>query len=118
MLGLIFIYWVGKTFYELADKYQKSNWGYAILGVVSYYGGIFLGGFIVGIILEFMSPGFVDEDNERWLSFLMIPIGFLTCWGTYTFLKRSWSKPPEISKHTLDSEFIPSDAQRYNREER
>jgi hypothetical protein len=122
MLGLIFIYWVGKTFYELANKYNKSNWAYAILGVVAYYGGIFIGGFLIGGILEIVSPGFVDEDSERWLGFLMIPVGGLVCWGTYTYLKNSWSKPPEVAQHTLDSDLIPSDrpsdSQRYKRDER
>ena len=118
MLGIILIYWVGKAFYELAHEYNRNKWAFAILGVVSYYAGILLGGVALGVVLEIASPGYVNEDNERWLGFLTIPLGVLTCWGTYTLLKKSWSKPPEISKHTLDSELIPSDTPRYNREER
>jgi len=65
-----------------------------------------------------MSPGYVNDDNERWLGILVIPIGVLTCWGTYQWLKNSWSKPKEVSNHTLDSDLIPSDANRYKQDER
>ena len=46
MLGFILLYWIGKYFYKLAEKYQKSEWGYALLGIGSYYGGILLAGFL------------------------------------------------------------------------
>jgi hypothetical protein len=35
MLGLILIYFVGKAFYDLAGLHGKSQWGFAILGIVS-----------------------------------------------------------------------------------
>jgi MFS family permease len=118
MLGVILIYWVGKAFYDLADRYRKNKWAYAILGVVSYYGGIFSGGLIIGVIAEILSPGLIDESNERWFSFLAIPVGVLVCWGTYILLRNSWSKPKETSKHVLDSDLISHDTNRYNQGER
>ena len=34
MLGLVLLYWIGKYFYKLAEEYDKSKWGFAILGLV------------------------------------------------------------------------------------
>ena len=41
MLEIILVITVGKYFYRLADKYKKSKWGYAILGLVVCYGIFF-----------------------------------------------------------------------------
>ena len=64
MLGLLLLYFVGKYFYNLAKEYNKSNWGFAILGIVVYYGGIIIFSFIIGIVAEIISPGFFDTFNE------------------------------------------------------
>ena len=64
MLGLILLFWIGKYFYKLAEKYNKSEWGFAILGIVVYYAGIFMSSIIIGILLELFSPGSIDEINE------------------------------------------------------
>lgn len=50
MLGLVFIYFIGKYFYKLVEEFGKSKWGFVILGVVLYYGGVFLGGIILGFL--------------------------------------------------------------------
>lgn len=117
MLGLLLIYFVGKAFYDLAGKYNKSQWGFAILGVVSYYGGLLIGGFIIGIIMELNSPGYVDDSNSTFLGLLAIPLGVLTCWLTYVLLKRAWSKPKEIERNTLDADLISTEANRYDKGE-
>ena len=39
--ALIFIIIAGKYFMQLAEQYGKSKWGYAALGIISYYGGAF-----------------------------------------------------------------------------
>jgi len=119
MIGLILIYFVGKAFYDLAKVHDKNAWGFAILGVASYYGGIFIGGMIIGLLVElFFLPGFIDETSDgesMWLGFAALPIGILTCWGTYHLLKRSLSKPKEVSRQTLDADLISQPADRYNR---
>ncbi|TDN87659.1 hypothetical protein DET49_111107 [Salegentibacter sp. 24] len=37
MLGLLLLYWIGKYHYRLAGEYDKSQWGFTILGIVAYY---------------------------------------------------------------------------------
>ena len=39
MLGLFIIVWIGGMFYDLAKKYQKNKWLFAIGGVASYFLG-------------------------------------------------------------------------------
>lgn len=120
MLGLILLIFAGRAFYNLAGKYGKHQWGFAILGVVSYYAGLFLGGIIIGVVMELNSPGSVDDSNSLFYGLLAVPLGVLTCWLTYTLLKRSWSQPREISRQTLDSDLIstPEAPERYNKDER
>ncbi len=119
MLGLILLIFAGRAFYNLAGQYKKHQWGFAILGVASYYVGLFVGGIIVGIVFELMSPGYVESANELLLGLLGVPIGILTCWLTYNYLKKSWAKPTEIERTTLDSDLISTRSEEgYNKDER
>ncbi len=92
MLGLILLYWIGKYFYKLAEEYNKSKWGFAILGVVVYYGGILSFSVIIGIMMEIISPGFFDTFNETLFGFLMLPFGILSCYLLYKYLEKTWKK--------------------------
>lgn len=92
MLGLLLIYWIGKYFYKLAEEYHKNQWGYAILGIAIYYGGMMGFGFIIGIIAEIVSSGALDDVNDTLLGAMLIPFGFLSCFLLYKFLQKSWKK--------------------------
>ena len=105
MIGLILIYFIGKAFYDLAMLYQKHKWGFAILGVASYYLGLMVGGVIIALLMELNSPGSVERFNETALGALGIPFGILACWGLYKFLQRQWGKPAKFT----DEEIIDSD---------
>lgn len=92
MLGILLLYWIGKYYYKLAEKYNKSEWGYAILGVFSYYGGTILAGLITGIAAELLYPGSIENTNETVLGILMLPFGVLTCYLLYKYLEKTWEK--------------------------
>lgn len=92
MLGLVLLYWIGKYFYKLAEEYNKNQWGFAILGVVVYYGGILLFSVIIGVILEVFFPGVLDTFDETLFGFLMLPFGILSCYLLYKYLEKSWEK--------------------------
>jgi hypothetical protein len=79
MLSLVLIYFVGRRFYDTAQKYNQSGWLYAVLGVLSYYGGIMVGAVILGIVLGLFFPAFLDETSEMLLGLMTIPIGILAC---------------------------------------
>ena len=111
MLGLVFIYFIGKVFYALADRYDKSQWGFAILGIVSYYFGIFFGGMIIGVIYEFGLSRSVEDVNEMLLGFMCVPFGALACWGLYKILENRWKEATRsyLSEEVLDAE-LPGEA--------
>lgn len=90
MLGLVLIYWIGKYFYVLAEKYNQNKWLYAILGVVIYYLGQIIFGVILAIFNEFLDLG-IDFDNVV-INLLGIPIGGLACYGFYKILENNWKK--------------------------
>lgn len=98
MIGLVLIYFVGKAFYELAHDHDRSRWGFAILGVISYYGGQFVGQIILAVIFAFY--GSLDGISDILLSIMALPFGVLICWGFYQILKRSWSRSSENSNPT------------------
>lgn len=107
ILGILLIYFIGKYFYDLAQKHGKGPWPYAILGVVAYYAGTFIGGVILGIGIAMFSTTPVEEINEMFFSFLSIPFGILACWGTYLLLQKNWSKKNIVdSEDILDSDLL------------
>ena len=92
MLGIVLMYLVGREYYKLAILNQKNAWLYAIVGVVSYYVGVFLGGILVVILYHFISEEAVEEMSELKLEIMAIPFGVLSCYLFYRFLKFTWSK--------------------------
>lgn len=109
MLGIFLIYFVGKKFADLAEIYEKSKWGYGILGVASYYMGTFLAVMAYIIYLELFTDQFFEDANETAINLLSIPFGILACWGTYKLLEANWKKNKKIkSDHykVLDDDFL------------
>ncbi|MDO6759789.1 hypothetical protein Q4566_06210 [Tamlana sp. 2_MG-2023] len=102
MLGLVLLYWIGKYFYKLAEVYNKSKWGFVILGILSYYSGILLFGFIVGILFELFSPGAIDGINDTLLGILFLPFGILSCYLFYKFLEKTWEKNKPNLMESID----------------
>ena len=92
MLGILLIYFIGKHFYDLAIKFNKSKWGFAILGVISYYAGTFIGGIIIVLIYEYGMSKSIDTMNDFVLSLIALPFGILACWLFHYLLKNTWTK--------------------------
>lgn len=90
MISLLLIYFIGKYFYDLAIEYNKSKWGWAIAGIISYYSGVLIISFIVGMIAEISSSGSI-ESWPRWVFVVMeIPSGIVGAWILYWLLKKKW----------------------------
>ncbi len=93
MFGLILIVVVGKYFYKLVEKYDKSKWGYTILGIISYYIGTVLIGFLIGAFFLLMDDiETVDTIPDSIWTIIALPAGLLSCWGVYSFFKKRWEK--------------------------
>jgi predicted permease len=97
MLGLILIYFVGRKFFELAHEHNRSTWGFAILGVLSYYITQFIFGIIIAIVM--ISTGNNLTTGGRLLiNVAAILIGVAAVWGLYKGLESYWGKNPKQAK--------------------
>jgi hypothetical protein len=107
MLGLIWMYFIGNAFYKLAELHQKSKWGFAIVGVLSYYVGMALFVGIAVIYLSLTDINAFESTPEYMWDLIGIPIGLLSCWGLYRLLKNQWSKPQKVTgENILDADLI------------
>lgn len=116
MLALVFIFFLGRSFYKLAELYGRSKWGYGILGVVIYYAGLMLGGLIVGVFyaiyigLENIENFDAAVDrNSTFLGLLAIPFALLSCWLAYKFLESRFKRSLEDHPVNLDSDILDDD---------
>lgn len=91
MLGILFFYFVGKYFYKLADEFNKNKWLFAILGIVVYYVGTFIGGALLDIMDGLMDNGF-DWDNNLAVGLIALPFGIAASYLFHFLLKKQWEK--------------------------
>jgi hypothetical protein len=88
MISLLFLYFIGKAFYTLADNFNKNKWLFAILGAIYVYNG----------------TNEAEELSGFSLSLFCLPLGILTCWIFYIVLKSQWKKADIVDKsNALDS---------------
>ncbi|MEP6735986.1 MAG: hypothetical protein ABJA70_10735 [Chryseolinea sp.] len=108
MIGLALVYFVGKSYYQLAELHNKSKWAIAILGVASYYVGLVVGAIIITLIYEFGFSKSIEEVNDVLIGLMSVPAGILACWGLYKILENSWSKSKSFSipDEILDANFV------------
>lgn len=102
MLGILLIFFIGRYFYYLAEDYGKQKWVFAILGVLTYYAGTFVGGLIIGIGLVIMGGTSIEEINRFVLSFMVLPFGVGLCYGLYYILKSYWEKNKPLDTDLID----------------
>ena len=102
MLGILLIYFIGKYFYTLAGKYGKNQWGYAILGIASYYLGTMILGIILAIGFEIWSTTSIDEINDVVLNFIALPFGLISCYIAYKLLENHWKKNVILEEDLFD----------------
>ena len=98
MLGLLLLYWIGKYFYKLAEVYEKSKWGYAILGVVVYY----LGTFVFAFLLAIFTPNFLDSESDTVIGLISLPFGVLSCYLLYKYFEKTWEKNKPKADKLID----------------
>ena len=107
ILGILFIILIGQNFYILAQKHKKSKWGYAILGVVTYYGSTFFYGIIYSIFYLMRNPNSFEEALDSWtLRLTTVAIGLLTTYILFYLLKRSWSKNQKEEEKSVNIDDI------------
>jgi uncharacterized YccA/Bax inhibitor family protein len=98
MLGLVLLYWIGKYFYRLAEDYEKSKWGYAILGVVVYY----LGTFIFAMLIAIFALDFLNDESDLVISLISLPFGILSCYLLYKYFEKTWEANAPKNDNIID----------------
>lgn len=110
MLGIIFLFIIGKQFYKLAEEYSKSKWGFAILGIVTYYAGTFITAIIYGLIYFSMYPEASEESVETiYLTLAVIVFGILSSVILYFILESNWKKNQKVEKKAMNIDDIGKD---------
>ena len=99
MLGILFIYWIGKYFYQLAEKFNQNKWLYAILGIVIYYSGQIIGALLIAVVSELFDLG-IDFDGVL-INVVGILIGRIACYLFYLLLEKVWKRDVVIIKDSI-----------------
>ncbi|MEO6637421.1 MAG: hypothetical protein ABIN25_04040 [Ginsengibacter sp.] len=102
MLGIALLYFIGKYYYKLAEYNNKSPWGYAIIGVATYYGGTFLAGILLGLVLEISSIGSVEDMSTLTLGIIALPFGVGATALLYHLLKKNWEKQRKTDMEMIE----------------
>ncbi|MFT5479943.1 MAG: hypothetical protein ACI9UJ_001498 [bacterium] len=101
MIGLILVFFAGKFYYDLAKEYGKSKWGFAFIGVVTYYGGQVIGVALTFVFMDFLS---IDPNQRFLLSLLALPFGILSAFILYKILSKRLR-----TKHVTNREDVIDD---------
>ena len=102
MFGLIFIYFIGKQFYRLAETYDKNRWVYAILAIVCYYFFSIISLVLISVFSEIFNLGWFDGFSDRMLGLIGLPFGILACVAFHWFLDKKWKKQQLLEESEID----------------
>jgi hypothetical protein len=86
MIKYFFLFVIGYFYYQLANKYNKTEWPYVLLGIVAYFFGIYVLGFILVNVLFVFGINVKDFD---WfiLFFITLLLGFIPTYIVYSTLE-------------------------------
>jgi len=94
MLGLLALYFIGKSFYTLAEYHKKNKWGFAFAGLGVYFGGNVLLVLMIAIFyVEFLDSG------SFLLDIIGMLIGAISAVLFYSHLKKKWENDTKFSNN-------------------
>lgn len=102
MLEILLVIYIGRWFFNLAQKHNKNKWLVGILGALSFYAFILISGFLMGIIFAAIEYNAFFELPDIVIGILCIPFGLLGTWGLYRILKSNWERQPLASERVID----------------
>lgn len=100
MLGILFIYFIGKFFYKLAEEFKQNKWLYTILGIVVYYVGTGIAGAILGLCDLFFGLN-INWDDTILMSLIALPFGAASVGLFYYLLKKKWKSEQIIPEDEI-----------------
>jgi hypothetical protein len=112
VIGILLLYFIWKFYTDLAVEYGKNKWGYALLGIASYYAGAITGGFIIGITGTLIDQDPFEGMSDSMAGLIAFPFGVLTVWLLHRYLRKRWSnnKPRFAESESLDNDLLNSSA--------
>ena len=103
MLEIIAVIVVGKYFLQLAKKYQKNKWAYAILGVATFYGTTLISAILYVLVYFANDPLASEDDISPVLATIIgIALGAGTSFILYYFLEKNWRKNQAKERVNID----------------
>jgi hypothetical protein len=108
MIGLIWIYFIGKPFFRLSEEYYKNKWLFAILGIASFYLGQLIAGAIMGFVSVLLDYH-IEKLGDLLLGLMCLPFGLLASWGLYRLLKKRWENEQRPDEKAMNEAGIIDD---------
>ncbi len=90
MLSLVALYFIGKSFYTLADLHNKGKWGFTIAGIAVFYGAQFL----LGIAIAIYNIDLIDSAGFL-INIIGLIVGAIAAVLFYNYLKNKWENDTE-----------------------
>ena len=101
MFGILFLYFIGNYFYKLAADCNQNKWLYAVLSIIIFYIGTFIGGIVLGIFFLIIDYDY-DWNNNSANSIIAIPFGFLADYLFYYMLNKKWQVDVSVEESIED----------------
>ena len=109
MIGICLLFVLaGRPFYRLALDYDKNEWLYGLLGILSFFLGCNVAAFFIVLLLTLFGGIDFTTYEDYVLGLIGVPFGILACWLYYKFLKKKWenSTVMEGNADVLDDNFL------------
>jgi len=110
MLSILLIYWIGKSFYGIAESTGRGPWTWAIAGVVFFYGIQLLIGIAIILIWFFDDIDALDSATEKGIGYLAAIISGVFTYFLFKYLRKRWTS----SKIGFDNNMLDDDVIQQN----
>lgn len=103
---MLLLYFIAKPFYKLAEETDKNKWLYAILSIVVFYAGVFIGGIALTITLEIIFKYSEKEIDDTVMGICALPFGILSAWLLYKLIDKKWKAKTDYTYSDILDENI------------
>lgn len=92
MLGLVFIYFIGKMYYELARKFEKNKWLFAIIGLGIFYGATLVFAIVIMLVYEFTGNDSGNLETNIGFNLICSLVGGVFCYFMFKILEKKYER--------------------------
>ena len=103
MLSIIIAIVVARQFMSAAEKFNRTKWLWAVIGVVTFIGSQLLMGVILGLF--FLSDGDLDVGNSLAINLVGLALGTGIAFLVLYLMKNNAEKNPTVNEDALLDQF-------------